>query len=91
LYYNPYMSLRVLAALWRSALVTMRVLWRVMRQVFHEAIGAMFGIFAAWGAYAAWKQWKHGPILWVMGLAIVYAVTMAAFAVESFLRARRVR
>jgi hypothetical protein len=85
------MSARMISALWRSTVVTMRVLWRVTRQVFHETIGAMFGIFAAWGAFAAWKQWKHGPILWIMGLAIVYAVTMAVFAVTSFRRARRVR
>jgi hypothetical protein len=81
----------MLAALWRSLQVTLRVFWRVTRQLFHEATGALFGVFAAYGAFAAWKQWRHRPILWIMGIAIVYAVTMAVFAVGSFRRAKRVR
>jgi hypothetical protein len=85
------MSAQLLAALWRSVIVTLRVFWRVTRQLFHEATGALFGVFAAWAAFAAWKQWKQRPILWVMGLAIAYAIMMAAFAFASFRRARRVR
>ena len=85
------MSASLLPALWRSSRVTLRVLWRVTRQLFHEATGALFGVFAAYGAYAAWRQWKQRPILWVMGFAIVYAIMMAAFAFGSFRRARRVR
>jgi hypothetical protein len=85
------MSGRMLAALWRSMLVTLRVIWRVTRQLFHEATGALFGVFAAYGAFIAWKQWRHRPVLWIMAIAIVYAVTMAVFAVGSFRRAKRVR
>ncbi|HEV3482959.1 MAG TPA: hypothetical protein VGR97_11610 [Candidatus Acidoferrales bacterium] len=82
------MSGNMFPALWRSARVTLRVLWRLTRQLFHEATGAMFGIFAAWAAFAAWK---HRPALWFMGFAIVYAITMAAYSFGSFRRARRVR
>jgi hypothetical protein len=85
------MSGNMLPALLRSARVTLRVLWRLTRQLFHEATGAMFGIFAAWAAFAAWKQWKQRPALWFLGFAIVYAITMAAYALGSFKRARRVR
>ena len=85
------MSARMLPALWRSMIVTLRVFWRVTRQLFHEATGAFFGIFAAWAAFAAWKQWRHRPALWLMGFAVVYAIMMAAFAFTSFRRARRVR
>jgi glycerol uptake facilitator-like aquaporin len=85
------MSGNMLPALLRSARVTLRVLWRLTRQLFHEATGAMFGIFAAWAAFAAWKQWRHRPALWFMGFAIAYAVVMAVYAVGSFRRARRVR
>jgi hypothetical protein len=85
------MSGRMLTALWRSVLVTLRVIWRVTRQLFHEATGALFGVFAAYGAFIAWKQWRHRPVLWIMAIAIVYAVTMAVFAVGSFRRAKRVR
>lgn len=85
------MSPNMLPALWCSLRVTLRVLWRLTRQLFHEATGAMFGIFAAWAAFAAWKQWRHRPALWFVGLAIAYAVLMAAYAFGSFRRARRVR
>jgi len=85
------MSARMLPALWRSFIVTLRVAWRLARQLFHEATGAFFGIFAAWAAFAAWKQWKHRPALWLMGFALAYAIMMAAFSFASFRRARRVR
>lgn len=81
----------MLPALWRSVIVTLRTFWRVARQVFHEATGAFFGIFAAWAAFAAWKEWKHRPALWLMAVALGYAIMMAAFSVASFRRARRVR
>jgi hypothetical protein len=85
------MSPRTVSALWRSFIVTMRVFWRVARQLFHEATGAFFGIFAAWAAFAVWKEWKQRPALWLMGFALAYAIMMAAFSVASFRRARRVR
>jgi len=85
------MSARMLPALWRSFIVTLRVAWRIARQLFHETTGAFFGIFAAWAAFAAWKQWKHRPALWLMGFALAYAIMMAAFSFASFRRARRVR
>ncbi len=85
------MPSNLLPALWRSIAVTLRTLWRVTRQLFHEATGALFGLFAAWAAFAVWKQWRQRPALWLMAFAIAYAVTMAAFALASFRRARRVR
>ena len=80
-----------LSTLWRSAMVALRVFWRLARQLFHEATGALFGLFAAWAAFAAWKQWKHRPALWLLGFAILYSVMMAVYAFGSFRRARRVR
>ncbi|HXX20174.1 MAG TPA: hypothetical protein VEJ46_12295 [Candidatus Acidoferrum sp.] len=85
------MPANMLPALSRAIVVTLRTLWRVTRQLFHETTGALFGLFAAWAAFAAWKQWKRGPALWLMGFAIAYAIMMAAFAFASFRRARRVR
>jgi hypothetical protein len=85
------MSEDFFAALWRSGKVVLRVLWRLTRQLFHEATGAFFLIFAAWAGFAAWKQWKHGPAVWLLGFAISYAIMMAVFAVAAFFRARRVR
>jgi hypothetical protein len=85
------MPSNMLPALWRAVIVTLRTVWRLTRQLFHEATGALFGVFAAWAAFAVWKQWKQRPALWLMAFAIAYAVTMAVFSVASFRRARRVR
>lgn len=91
LYYNLSMPANILTALWRSCRVTFPPLWRVARQVFHEAAGALFIIFAAYGVLAAWRQWKTRPVLWVVGFAVVYALMMTIFGLVSFRRARRVR
>ena len=76
---------------WESAKITLRVLWRVARQVFHEATGALFILFAAYGALAAFRQWRHRPVAWLMAFAIAYALMMAVFAFAAFRRARRIR
>jgi hypothetical protein len=85
------MYARLLASLWRSFKVTMRVFWRLTRQLFHEATGAFFVIFSLWAAFAAWKEWRHRPALWLLAFVIAYAILMAGYAVSSFRRARRVR
>lgn len=85
------MAAGLLPALWNSAVITLRALWRVARQVFHEAAGTLFAIFALYGALAIWRQWKNHPVLWIMGLALVYTAMMAAFSFAAFRRARRVR
>jgi len=75
----------------KSSKVTWRVWWRAARQFFHEAVGALFATFAVYGAVAIWRQWHTRVAAWLLGFAIVYAITMAVFAVSSFRRARRVR
>ncbi len=85
------MSANLLPALWSSAAVTIRALWRVTRQIFHEAMGTIFDVFAAYGLLVAWRQWQHRPVWWLLSFAIAYAVMMAAFAFISFRRARRIR
>ena len=78
-------------ALWRSSLVTLRVVWRVTRQLFHEFTGALFGVFALYGAFVVWKEWKHRPAVGITGFVVIYALMMAVFAFTAFRRARRVR
>ncbi len=85
------MATGLILALWNSFKVTGRVVWRAARQFFHEATGALFATFALYGAVAAWRQWHSRVAAWLLGFAVVYAVTMAAFAFTSFRRARRVR
>jgi glycerol uptake facilitator-like aquaporin len=82
---------RLIPALWNSSKVTLRVLWRVTRQFFHEAMGTMFALFAVYGGLAAFRQWKNRPALWLVCFAIAYALMMATFAFISFHRARRIR
>jgi glycerol uptake facilitator-like aquaporin len=85
------MAASLIPALWNSLRVTSRALWRVTRQIFHEAMGTLFAVFALYGALAVWRQWHSRPVLWVMAFAIVYALMMAAWAYAAFRRARRVR
>jgi hypothetical protein len=85
------MARRLMPALGRSARVALPPLWRAARQFFHEATGALFALFAVYGATAAWRQWKHRPVAWLIGFAVVYAVVMAGFACGAFCRARRIR
>ncbi|HUJ30519.1 MAG TPA: hypothetical protein VLY23_04520 [Candidatus Acidoferrum sp.] len=85
------MNPRTTAALWQSMLVTARVWWRAARQLFHEAIGAIFAVFAFYGGVAAWRQWRTRPAAWLIAFAILYTVTMVVFSFLSFRRARRVR
>jgi len=79
------------SVLWNSIRVTFRVVWRAVRQFFHEATGALFGLFAVYGAVAAWRQWHSRPAAWLLGFTLVYAVLMLIFAFTSFRRSRRVR
>jgi hypothetical protein len=81
----------LLPALWNSIRTTLRVLWRVTRQVFHEATGALFGIFALYGLLLAWRQWKQRPVLWLVAFAVLYALMMALFAFGAFRKSRRIR
>jgi hypothetical protein len=85
------MATGLIPALWNSSKITLRVLWRAARQFFHEAMGALFATFALYGAVAAWRQWRSKVAAWLLGFALVYAVSMAFFAFTSFRRARRVR
>jgi hypothetical protein len=77
--------------LWKSSKIALRVIWRATRQLFHEATGAFFAMFALYGAVAAYREWHSRPTAWLLGFTVVYAVTMVIFAVTSFRRARRVR
>src|SRR4029077_6226002 len=46
LYYNSAMASGLLPALRKSARVTLPVLWRAARQLFHEMAGGLFALFS---------------------------------------------
>ena len=74
--------------LWNSIKIALRVIWRATRQLFHEATGAIFAIFAVYGGIAAWREWHTRPTAWLLGFAIVYAVTMICFCLHLVSAAR---
>jgi hypothetical protein len=85
------MPAQVAPTLWQSIQITLRVIWRVTRQVFHETTGVFFALFAVYFAVAAWRQWKSHPSPWLIAFAILCALMMAGSSFYAFFRARRVR
>jgi hypothetical protein len=66
-------------------------LWRVVRQFFHESIGAMFLVLALFWSVAALRQWLHGSATWSWAALGGFGLMFAGFGVSSFRSARRVR
>ncbi len=75
----------------QAARTFLRVLWRVTRQLFHEATGAIFFVFSLAGALSTWRAWRNASELWLVGMAAFFTLLMACFSITSFLSARRVR
>ena len=67
------------------------VLWRALRQLFHETTGALFAVFALAAASSALRAWKGGASRWIVALPLAYAAMMIFFSITSFRMARRVR
>jgi glycerol uptake facilitator-like aquaporin len=66
-----------------------RRLWRTLKQLFHEMIGAVFAVLALAWLNAALRAWTRDVAYWLIGLAVCVAALFAFFSVTSFLRARR--
>lgn len=80
-----------ISALWRGGSTTLRVFWKLARQLFHEATGTLFALFAVYAGAAAWRQSHETEAPWIAAFALGYALMMAGFSVSSFRRANRVR
>ncbi len=63
--------------------------WRVMRQLFHEVIGAVFAVLALGWLNAALRAWTRDVAHWLIAIAVAVALLFAFFAVTSFRKARR--
>ena len=90
--------MRLFLALWRAIQTFLDTLWRVTRQLFHEAAGAAFLLLSFGGALSTWRYWKSLPPgshalsqFWAVGLAASFTLMMAVFSISSFRSARRVR
>lgn len=80
-----------LVAAWRAGATMLRVFWKLLRQLFHEAAGALFGLFAIYAGTASWKQAHRPGGQWIATFAAAYAAMMAFFCISSFRNARRIR
>ncbi len=63
-------------------------LWRVLKQLFYETVGALFAILALGWLNSAFRAWTRDLAYWLIGLSIVVALLFVFFAVSSFRRAR---
>lgn len=64
-------------------------LWRVLKQLFHEMTGAVFGVLALAWLNAALRAWTRDVAYWLIAMAICVAALFAFFSITSFLRARK--
>jgi hypothetical protein len=63
-------------------------LWRVLKQLFYEAVGAMFAVLACAWLNSAFRAWTRDAAHWLIGVSIAVALVFVFFAVSSFRRAR---
>jgi len=66
-----------------------RRLWRALRQLFHEAVGAVFAVLALGWLNAAVRAWTRDVAHWLIALPVAVALLFVFFAATSFHKARR--
>ena len=66
-----------------------RRLWRTIKQIFHEVVGAMFALLAFGWLNSAFRAWTRDVAHWLIALAIAVAGIFVVFAVSSFRRSRQ--
>jgi hypothetical protein len=66
-----------------------RRLWRTIKQIFHEVVGAMFAVLAFGWLNSAFRAWTRDVAHWLIVLAVAVAAIFVAFAVSSFRRSRQ--
>jgi sulfite exporter TauE/SafE len=66
-----------------------RRLWRTVKQIFHEVIGAMFAVLAFGWLNSAFRAWTRDVAYWLIALAVAVAGIFVLFAVSSFRRSRQ--
>jgi hypothetical protein len=63
-------------------------LWRVLKVIFYEVIGAIFAILAVGWLNSAFRAWTRDVAHWLIGVSVGVALLFVFFAVTSFRRAR---
>jgi hypothetical protein len=67
-----------------------RRFWRVLKQLFHEMVGAAFAVLALAWFNAAFRVWTRDVAHWLTAIAVAMALLFVFFAVTSFRRAHRI-
>ncbi len=66
-----------------------RRLWRALKQLFHEVIGAAFAVLALSWLNALLRAWTRDVAYWLIALAAGVAGLFVFFAITSFRKARK--
>jgi hypothetical protein len=66
-----------------------RRLWRVVKQLFHEIIGASFAVLSLAWFNSAVRAWSRDAAHWLIALPVAVGLIFVAFAFSSFHRARQ--
>lgn len=66
-----------------------RRLWRVLKQLFHELIGATFAVLSLAWFNSAIRAWSRDAAHWLIALPVVVGLIFVAFAVTSFRRSHQ--
>jgi multisubunit Na+/H+ antiporter MnhB subunit len=64
-------------------------LWRTLKQIFYEAVGAVFALLAFGWLNMAFRSWTRDVAHWLIGVSVGMASVFVFFAVSSFRRARQ--
>jgi hypothetical protein len=67
-----------------------RRLWRTLKQLFYETVGALFAILALAWLNNAFRAWTRDTAHWLLGVAVAVAAVFIFFAVSSFRRAKKI-
>jgi len=65
-------------------------LWRALKQLFHEAVGALFAVLAIAWLNSILPAWTRDVAHWIIALAATVVGLFIFFAVTSFRRARKI-
>jgi hypothetical protein len=65
-------------------------LWRTLKQLFHEVVGAIFAVLAFAWLNAALRAWSRDAAYWLVAIASGVGGLFLLFAFTSFRRARQI-
>ena len=73
---------------------TAKRIWKVLRALFHEVMGLVFLVMAAWGLLWLIREWRtfqgDGEGVFKLAVVVAFVAMMGGFGVSSFWRARRI-